>query len=52
LRVAHYTGPGDDVEVHTFGSPPDAPKGADLALYAQYMAPGVFVPAGMPGGVN
>jgi hypothetical protein len=37
LRVACFT--GHDRVIKTFGSPPDASKGADLALYAEYVPP-------------
>ena len=37
LRVAYWVGEGADIEMGTFGSPPDEGRGADLALYAEYV---------------
>ena len=42
VRVAYYTGEGDDLHLNTFGSPPNEAKGADLALYADYVPPGGY----------
>jgi hypothetical protein len=41
LRVAYYIGEVEDrsLMIHTFGSPPDKRKDADLALYAEYVPP-------------
>ena len=45
-RVAYYSGQGPDLRLNTFGSPPDKANGIDFALYAEYVAPGGFVPSG------
>ena len=50
VRVAYYTGQGDDIHLNTFGSPPDEAKGADLALYADYVPPGGYTPPGVQRG--
>jgi hypothetical protein len=52
MRVACYSGYGPDLRVDTFGSPPDDGKGADFALYGEYVAPGILAPAGTQGGAN
>ena len=39
LGVAYWLGEGADIRIETFGSPPEETKGADLALYAEYVAP-------------
>jgi hypothetical protein len=52
VRVAYYSGHGPDLRVDSFGSPPYDAKGADLALFAEYVAPGRFAPAGTQGGAN
>jgi len=46
----YYTGQGDDVRLNTFGSPPYEAKGADLALYADYVPPGGYTPPGVQRG--
>ena len=46
-RVVYYTGEGDDLLLNTFGSPPNEEKGADLALYADYVPPGAYTPPGV-----
>jgi hypothetical protein len=48
VRIVYYTGQGDDVRLNTFGSPPYEAKGADLALYADYVPPGWIYTAGCP----
>ena len=50
VRVAYYTGQGDDLQVNMFGLPPNEPKGADLALYADYVPPGGYAPPGVQRG--
>ena len=45
VRVVYYTGQGDDVRLNTFGSPPNEAKGADLALYAEYVPPSGYAPS-------
>ena len=44
VRVAYYTGQGEDLRLNTFGSQPHEAKDADLALYADYVAPGGLHP--------
>jgi hypothetical protein len=46
LRVAWWLGEGADTRIETFGSPPSEEKGADLALYAEYVPPS---PVGVAG---
>lgn len=50
VRVAYYTGQGDDLQFNTFGLPPNEAKGADLALYADYVPPGGYTPPGVQRG--
>ena len=50
VRVVYYTGEGDDLQLNAFGSPPDDAKGADIALYADYVPPGGYTPPGVQRG--
>lgn len=45
VRVGYYTGQGVDLRINTFGSQPYAAKGADVALYAEYVPPTGHAPA-------
>ena len=42
LRVAYYIGEGAEIQIHAFEGPPAREKDADLALYAEYVPPGLY----------
>jgi hypothetical protein len=42
LRVAYYIGEGAQIRINSFEGPPFQEKDADLALYAEYVPPGLY----------
>jgi hypothetical protein len=42
VRVAYYTLEGARIQINRFQGPPAPEKGADLALYAEYVPPGLY----------